>query len=136
MKVFLGGTCNGSDWRQKISAQLALETYDPRVEVWTEEAYRQELKERAESDFLLYVITPRLHGFYSIAEAVDDSNKHPGKTLFCLLDKDGGYRFSPHQKASLERVRQMVQENGAQVFDDLNDVVKYLNAQVPTPSYG
>ena len=37
----------------------------------------EEIKQRAECDFCLYVITPKMTGVYSIAEVVDDSNKRP-----------------------------------------------------------
>ena len=68
MKVFLGGTCNQSRWRDELIPQLKIDYFNPIVPTWTEEAYEQELVERATCDYCLYVITPRAKGFYSIAE--------------------------------------------------------------------
>lgn len=130
MKVFLGGTCNGSEWREEVTSSLKLDYFDPRVGNWTEEAYLEELNQRRNCDFLLYVITPKMHGYYSIAEAVDDSNKFPEKTIFCLLTEDGDHRFTQHQLNSLSRIKHMVHENGAQVIESLDGIVRFLNAHV------
>ena len=59
-KVFLGGTCNNSTWRDKLIQQLEIDYFNPVVSDWTEEAYKRELKERETCDFVLYVITPNL----------------------------------------------------------------------------
>ena len=80
MKVFLGGTCNDSKWRDKLIPMLKINYFNPVVEDWNEEAREQERQERKICDFCLYVITPALAGVYSIAEVVDDSNKRPAKT--------------------------------------------------------
>ena len=87
-KVFLGGTCNESTWRDKLIKMLEIDYFNPVVDDWTEECYQEELRQREICDYCLYVITPRMKGVYSIAEVVDDSNKRPEKTIFCLLDYD------------------------------------------------
>ena len=87
-KVFLGGTCNESKWRDKLIPMLNIAYFNPVVDDWNEECYQRELKEREVCDYCLYVITPLMSGTYSIAEVVDDSNKRPDKTIFCVLRKD------------------------------------------------
>ena len=87
-KVFLGGTCNESTWRDKLIKMLEIDYFNPVVDDWTEECYQEELRQREICDYCLYVITPRMTGVYSIAEVVDDSNKRPEKTIFCLLEYD------------------------------------------------
>lgn len=47
-------------------------------------------------DVLLYVITPKMTGVYSIAEAVDDSNKQPGRVVFSYTDIDEDSIFDNH----------------------------------------
>jgi len=128
-KVFLGGTCNGSEWRNEVIKKLKIHYYNPVGENWTREMMEEELKQRAESDFCLYVLTPKMEGFYSVAEVVDDSNKRPAKTVFCFINKDEGKTFSDVQLRSLEQVKKMVKENGATCFDTLNEVIDYLNHQ-------
>jgi hypothetical protein len=128
-KVFLGGTCNGSLWRDDVIKKLKIHYYNPVGEKWTSEMMEVELKQRAESDFCLYVLTPSMEGFYSVAEVVDDSNKRPEKTVFCFIKNDGGNTFSDFQVRSLEQVKKMVKENGATCFDTLNEVTDFLNHQ-------
>lgn len=135
-KVFLGGTCNGSTWRDKLIPMLSIDYFNPVVDDWTEECYQEELRQRETCDYCLYVITPRMTGVYSIAEVVDDSNKRPSKTIFCVLGKDGKdigedkyevFRFDKGQLKSLDKVGVMVERNGGKYFNSLKGVAKYLN---------
>ena len=84
-----------------------------------------------------------MKGVYSIAEVVDDSNKRPEKTIFCLLEYDlsdykmkieGGKKvrryvemFDAGQLRSLDRVGIMVEKNGGKYFRELRDVAEFLN---------
>src|SRR5215207_6315843 len=103
-KVFLGGTCNGSLWRDDVIKNLNIHYYNPVGEEWTREMMDEELKQRAESDFCLYVLTPKMEGFFSVAEVIDDSNKRPSKTIFSFINEDEGKTFSDVQIKSLEQV--------------------------------
>ncbi len=126
-KVFLGGTCNGSKWRDIISPTLTIDYFNPVVDDWTEEDYQNELREREECDYCLYVITPKMTGTYSIAEVIDDSNKRPKKTIFCFVKQDEKEKFDESQIKSLDKVGVMVENNGGKYLKSLNEVVKYLN---------
>lgn len=128
-KVFLGGTCNGSQWRKPVIKKLKIHYYDPMGEEWTPEMMQEEIKQRAESDFCLYVLTPKMDGFYSVAELIDDSNKRPAKTIFSFLYEDDGEKFSETQLKSLKQVSEMVKRNGAKYFETLDEVTNYLNSQ-------
>ena len=86
MKVFLGGTCNGSNWRDEVISKLKMDYFNPTTEQWDEESFQKEMMEKESSDYFLFVLTPLMEGFYSIAEVVDFSNKYPQKTIFCILD--------------------------------------------------
>lgn len=87
-KVFLGGTCNESTWRNRIIVMLDIDYFDPVVDDWTVDCMKRELQERKLCDFCLYTITPKMTGVYSIAEVVDDSNKRPDKTILVILKDD------------------------------------------------
>jgi hypothetical protein len=126
-KVFLGGTCNGSSWRDELIKDLKIDHFLPCAEDWTPEMMEEEIKQRAECDFCLYVITPKMTGVYSVAEVVDDSNKRPGKTLFCYLSSDEDQMFSAAQLKSLEQTGKMVAKNGAQFFKTFAEIADYLN---------
>lgn len=126
-KVFLGGTCNKSTWRDKLIKKLKINYFNPVVEDWTPECQEEERKQRKECDYCLYVITPKMTGVYSIAEVVDDSNKRSSRTVFCYLKEDDGKKFDEFQIKSMEQVAKMVKDNGAKVCKSLDEVAKYLN---------
>ena len=126
-KVFLGGTCNGSMWREEMIPLLKIDHFNPVVEDWTEESQEEEeLRQREECDYCLYVITPEMKGVYSIAEAVDDSHRCPEKTIFCFGDY-GGEEFDEHQMKSLAKVGEMIERNGGRCFTTLKDAARYMN---------
>lgn len=126
-KVFLGGTCNNSTWRDKLISLLKIDYFNPVVDDWTPECQDEEIRQRELCDYCLYTITPKMTGVYSIAEVVDDSNKRPEKTILCVLDEDNESSFSESQIKSLKQVKEMVKNNGANVFDSLEDIASFLN---------
>jgi len=128
LKVFLGGTCNGSTWRERLIPLLEVDYFDPIVDDWTPEDQKEEIKQRQICDFCLYVITPKMKGLYSIAEAVDDSNKQPEKTIFCTIFLDG-VKFDQHQIKSLKAVGEMIVKNGGQYFTSLDECADYINEE-------
>jgi hypothetical protein len=135
IKVFLGGTCAGTTWRDKLIKLLEpnIDYFNPVVDDWTPACQEREIKERQECDFVLYVITPKMKGVYSIAEVVQDSNVRPDKTIFCVLEQDYskmGYSetltFDEFQIRSLNMVKQIVHDNGAKVCTDLQHIADYI----------
>lgn len=130
MKIFLGGTCHGSHWRDELVQGLQMDWFNPVVETWTPERQAEEIRQREDCDFCLYVITPKMTGFYSIAELVEDSIRRPGKMLYCVLAEDDGETFSDFQLQSLQAVAQMVQRNtGRPTFTGLASLRDWLNQQ-------
>lgn len=126
-KVFLGGTTNNSDWRDTLIKKIKIEYFNPVVKEWNESAQKEEIKQRKDCDYVLYVITPKMEGVYSIAEVVDDSNKRPEKTIFAYLLDDDGKEFTKHQIKSLDMVGKMVEENKGKWFKTLEEIADYLN---------
>lgn len=129
MKVFLGGTCNNSNWRNALIPLLQCEYFNPVVEDWTPECMAEEIKQREECDFVLYVITPKMSGVYSIAEVVDDSNKRPQKTVFAFFTQEDEFTFDKGQKRSLLQVQKMIEQNGAKVCNSIEDIAEFLNSK-------
>ena len=129
MRIFLGGTCADSRWREELIPMLKAEYYNPVVPEWTEEAYQRELREREVCDICLYVITPKLEGFYSIAEVADDSNKRPERTVLCVLSHDEDFRFSDREMRSLRKVGTLISNNGGYFFEGMEALVQYLNSR-------
>lgn len=109
---------------------LKIDYFNPVVDNLTLNDLMEEERQRALCDYVLYVITPKMTGVYPIAEVVDDSNKRPERTLFCVLLQDGRLEFIHSQLMSLRAVARMVQRNGAHVFDSLEDIAVGLNKAV------
>lgn len=126
-KVFLGGTCNDSSWRDELIELLEIDYFNPVVDTWGKEAQKKELEQREECDYCLYVITPETTGVYSIALAVDDSNKRPEKALFCFLLEYADKSFDVGQIKSLEQTARMIKMNGGTCFCSLKEIARYLN---------
>ena len=131
-KIFLGGTCNNSTWREKLIPMLTIDYFNPVVDDWTPDCMAEEIKQREGCDYVLYVITPEMLGVYSIAEVADDSNKRPEKTIFCFLTEPiigvGGTKFfDAAQTKSLNAVGEMINENGGKWCTTLGDVANYVN---------
>ena len=133
-KVFLGGTCNNSTWRDELIPMLKVYYFNPVVANWTPECQAEELRQRESCDYCLYVITPEMTGVYSIAEVTDDSNKRPHKTLFCFLSEANGKEFDKPQIKSLQATSKLIEENGAKVFESLKEVAEWINSSHLIPS--
>jgi len=128
-KVFLGGTCNDSTWRDELIPLLKIDYFNPVVEDWTPECQTEEYRQKEICDIHLYVITPKMTGVFSIAELVDSSNKNPKGTVFMIMSKDGDKEFDEGQLRSLHAVGNLAGNvNGAEGFFDAPGLlVEYLN---------
>lgn len=124
--TFLGGTCNESHWRDELIAQLdeRVEFFNPVVPDWTPECQANEDQARKEARYVLFVITSEMTGVFSIAEAVDCSNKRPDSTLFAYL-KEG---FNNGQLKSLAATARMIALNGAKTFNSIKEIAVFLNS--------
>ena len=133
-KVFLGGTINGSDWREALIPQLEIDYYNPVVEIWTMESQQMEEDAKINSDFNLFVITPKQSGFFSIAELTASAIRNPEKTLLAVLKEDNGDTFDAAQLKSMDAVADLIKSTGATVFDNLGAVSEFLNSKKVTVS--
>ena len=132
MKVFLGGTTASSSWRDTLIPLLKVDYFNPIVDNWTKEHQEEEIRQRGICEQVLYVITPRMRGFLSICELIDDSNKRPKTTLFCILKFDTNelgttITFTEEAKMSLDAISKMAITNGAKKFSSLESLANYLN---------
>lgn len=126
MKVFLGGTCNGSTWRNEIIPLLDLDYFNPVVDNWKPEDMENEIRERQSSTFLLYTLTPKMTGCYSFAEVAFDAANHPAKTILCILYDDAGKKFDESQMRQILALTKLLSPT-IKVFTDLNSVAEFLN---------
>ena len=126
-KVFLGGTCNGSTWRDELIPFLKahkIEYFNPVVEDWTPKCQEEEYFQKGVCDFHLYVITSDMAGVFSIAEAVDSAHM---KNKWCLFQviPDG---FSNGQYKSLLATAELIQKLGGWAYlgDTFAGIISFL----------
>ncbi len=133
MKVFLGGTCNKSTWRNKLKPSLGIDFFDPVVDDWDEECQQREITERSNADILLTVLTPKMSGTYAVAEAVEDAITNTHKALLVIIRCDEEDTFDDGQWRSIISVCKMCERHGAHCIGAMNPdimadyVAKLLN---------
>lgn len=129
-KVFLGGTCANTTWRDEIAPLLRVNYFNPVVDDWNEKAMLREREEKALCNVHLYVITSAMIGLYSIAEVIDSIHESGKYVLLHVLPAG----FDDAQLKSLKAVAKMVQQHGQLAFidDDLMLTVVMLNNQFGT----
>jgi len=131
-RVFLGGTCANSKWREELIPKLNINYFNPVVKNWTPECQKEELRQRETCDIVLYTLT-RSYSTFSIAEVVDDSNKRPEKTIVCIYNELIDYKWykklamSKQELKHLDAVGRLVERNGGLYFKILDEVAEYLN---------
>ena len=128
-KVFLGGSCDESTWRNQMIVHLqdeGMECSNPVVDDENYDTQTDELREQEGFDFCLYGITPKTTGMNYIARVVDDSNKRPEKTILVLMRKDGVQQFEESQWRSLCAVARIVRRNGGTVLDSFKHAAVYI----------
>lgn len=128
MKIFLGGTCGVSTWRNELFPVLdqeGIEYFNPVVDDWDDDAVKEENYQKALCDVHLYTITPLMHGAYSIAEAVESVMS--GKfTIFNVLPKDQSKRFDEQQINSLLQIGKLIHRHGGIFISGSDKVVPAL----------
>ena len=127
-KVFLGGTCNESTWREELIPLLKIDYFNPVVEDWTPECQAEEERQKNEEcNYQLYVITPKMTGVFSIAELIESAITRKNNTIFCIIPKDGNLEFDKGQIRSLNAVGNMVKKYNGIWCQSLEEVANYLN---------
>lgn len=114
-KVFLGGTCAETTWRDELINSIQIEYFNPVVKDWTPECIQTENYEKeVKCNVHLYVITSAMIGVYSIAEVVQ-SSLTKGKSTILHVMPDG---FDTGQLKSLDAICQLIRDNGAVAYID------------------
>ena len=146
--IFLGGTCNDDPWREEFIDNWNklkktndfkdlindIELFNPVVDDWNEVAAARENEVKNNTFVNLFVITPRMTGVYSIAEAVECCHKPGTKTIFVTYDKfSEGFGNNGRNEKSLDAVGELIERNGGvylkfggekSIIDLVHEVVK------------
>ena len=125
-KVFLGGTCNDSTWRDSLIRLIDVDFFNPVVDDWTPACQAIEMDEKDNKcNIHLYVITKEMTGVFSIAEAMDSVHNKNVRTILHVIPNG----FDERQLKSLKAVVDLVNLRGgvAYVNNDLMRTVGLLN---------
>ena len=127
-KVFLGGTCATSTWRDELTKILdinEIDYFNPVVKEWNSECIEIENDQKQNHcNIHLYVITKEMQGVYSIAEVIESAIT-PDKITVLHVIPEG---FGEQALHSLKAVVQMVLKHQgiAYINSDLDATAKTL----------
>jgi hypothetical protein len=127
-RVFLGGTCNETTWRDELIGKLdhTLNFFNPVVEDWTPECQQNEIDEKENKcNIHFYCITSEMTGVFSIAEVIDSVHNKFKRTILHVIP-DG---FTDGQIKSLKAVVDLVNSRGgiAYIDSELSRAARILN---------
>jgi hypothetical protein len=126
-KIFLGGTCANTTWRNELINKLNnIPFFNPVVEDWTPEYQAIERQEKElECNIHFYCITKEMQGVFSIAEVVDSVHNKSKTTIFHVIPAG----FNKGQLKSLQAVVDLVNSRGgiAYIDSDLSRSANVLN---------
>lgn len=126
-KVFLGGTCNKSNWRDSFKEELNCLYFDPVVEDWTPADSLKEEREKLASNIHLYVLTPEGNNFYSIAEVIASATNKEKITVLVLLYDYNGMAWNADDRRSMNAVMRLAESYGAKGFTNLSTAINFIN---------
>ena len=125
-KIFLGGTCANTTWRDELIRVIQVPYFNPVVKDWTLECQIEENYQKANlCNIHLYVITKEMQGVYSIAEVVESVMTSSKVTILHIIPTD----FESHQLKSLRATVDLVRSKGgiAYIDQELNRTARVLN---------
>jgi len=115
MRIFLGGTCADTTWREEFIEAVkpfGIEYFNPVVKDWTPECQAIEEDEKNNKcDCHLYVITKEMMGTYSIAEIIHSAHlanmygTSVDRMIFAILESD---KWQKHELKSFDAIMKMV----------------------------
>jgi len=132
--VFLGGTCNNSKWRDKLIEMLHIPYFDPRVNEgeWNNNCAKQEEAAKVKATIIVYAITPKQHGYFSLVEMAVSACLVKNKRIYiAFLNEDEEYEFTDRQLSSNQAIKELLTNvSNAEFFNTLEDRAASINTNV------
>lgn len=114
-RIFLGGTCAETIWREELINLIQVDWFNPVVKDWNEECQQIEEDEKENRcDIHFYLISKEMQGVFSIAEVIDSVHTLGKRTILHVLP-DG---FTKGQLKSLQAVVNLVIKRGGIAYID------------------
>lgn len=119
-KIFLGGTCANSTWRNDLIKIIEVDYFNPVVDDWTPECQAEEENQKDNlCNIHLYVITKEMSRVFSIAEVVDSVHQKNKITIFHVIPEG----FTDDQLKGLKATVELVKKRGGIAYID-NDLLR------------
>ena len=146
MKVFLGGTCANTTWRNELIPYLEkfrIDYFNPVVEDWTPECQLIEEDEKNNKcNVHLYVITKEMMGTYSIAEIIHSAHlanmygTSVDKVIFAVLDEG---TWQKHDIKSFDAIMRLTTNIAPQdaitcYVKNMEELSEYFDPNIPSNS--
>lgn len=112
-----------STWRNELIPLLekeGIEYFNPVVEDWTPECQEEEYRQKEICDVHLYLITKKMKGVFSVAEAVASCQFKDKQVVFGFTDFDG--EFDTAERKSLDAVGHLIARIGGGYMCDLESI--------------
>lgn len=130
--VFLGGTTANDTWRVKLISMLtpAINYFNPVVSNYDDVAKVNEDHAKEQATHMVYVITPNMKSFYSIAEMTEDAVLKKRPVIICFLDAHSPAKigFTEDQLRGFSLVMQLLSKYPTvKISHSLEDIANILN---------
>lgn len=132
-RVFLGGTEGTSKWREELIPLLTVDYFDPSKKTWYPDDCELIDHEKEICTDIVYVITPKQVGFYTIAELIESKYNDRGQhTTLVVLEEDDGVLWSPEQRLHVNLIKTLFKQSNKKttVLDNLPILAAFLNGEL------
>ena len=143
-RVFLGGTCADTTWREELIPYLekfGIDYFNPVVKDWTPECQIIEEEEKNHKcNIHLYVITKEMMGTYSVAEIIHSSHlanmygTSVDKVVFAVLDEG---TWQKHERKSFDAIMRLAVDIAPQdaitcYVKNMKELSEYFDPNIPS----
>lgn len=125
-RVFIAGRGDYGNWRSDIKRLLgeAVDTIESAGRGMINA--QRDAFEKEHADSIVFVITPSALSTFDLANAVNESNKRPEKTIVCFLSAGSEWMHDPRRYAELAEIRAILEANGATCVNSLTEIAEKI----------
>jgi len=124
--VFIAGRGDYGNWRSEIKRLLGDNVITAESSGRGLVNAQHDAFEKEHADAIVFVITPSALSTFDLANAVNESNKRPEKTIVCFLSAGNEWMHDPRRYAELSEVRAILESNGARCLNGLAEITELI----------
>ncbi|MGH1366612.1 MAG: hypothetical protein ACRBF0_23835 [Calditrichia bacterium] len=124
--VFVAGRGDYGNWRSTIKRLLTDNVVIAESSGRGLVNAQHDAFEKEHADAIVFVITPSALSTFDLANAVNESNKRPEKTIVCFLSAGNEWMHDPRRYAELSEIRAILESNGARCLNSLSELADII----------